>query len=745
MYADVILPLPFSDLYTYAVPAEMINTIARGSKVIVPFGNRKFYTAIVNKIHEKEPKDFKVKEIHSLTDSQPVVNEQQLNLWEWISFYYLSPLGDVYKTALPSSMKSDDLKSKFKPKTETFIKINPDLDTVNIKDLIGRATKQQSLLAELQNLLSVSKKEQISRKVISELSNYSISVLNGLITKNILLSVTIETSRIDSDIKPSRKPFPLNEFQQEALHEIFNCFDIKPTCLLHGVTSSGKTEIYIHLIDKALSSGKQTLYLVPEIALTTQLTQRLQAVFGNKLGIYHSKINDNERAEIWQKMLSDNPYEIILGVRSSLFLPFQKLGLVVVDEEHEMSYKQQEPSPRYHARDTALMLAHQYGAKTILGSATPSMESFFNTKNGKYGLVTLKERYKNITMPEIQIENTFELRKRKKMKSLLTPDLIEQMKQCLEKEEQVILFRNRRGFASLIECEQCAWTPKCKRCDVTLTYHKKRNRLICHYCNASYAIPDECPSCGSEKLKSLGQGTEQLEEEVSRLFPDYVIDRMDLDTTRGKNDYDRIIDDFQNRRIQILIGTQMLSKGLDFENVGIVGIISADSLLNYPDFRSHERGFQLMMQAAGRAGRKKRRGKVIIQSADPDQQIYKYISNYDYKGFFDAQMAERKLFNYPPFSRLISIVLKHRIEKQVESASEYMAVQLRQSFGEMVQGPTKPMVSFIQRYHLREILLKLDNNLPLKKTRETIKSAESSLHSKTEFKYILIQFDVDKV
>ncbi|MDD2298595.1 MAG: primosomal protein N' [Fermentimonas sp.] len=745
MYADVILPLPFSDLYTYSVPVEMRDKITRGSRVIVPFGNRKYYTAIVYKIQETAPKGFKVKEIHSLSDSEPIVNEQQLKLWEWISYYYLSPLGDVYKTALPSSLKSEDLKSKFKPKTETFIRINPGKDAANITGIIGRAVKQKFLYNQIQDILTDNKKEHISRKEVSELAGYSVSVLNGLIKKEVLQTIEVETGRLNTGIKPIRKPHPLNDFQQKAFNEIIDCFENRQTCLLHGVTSSGKTEIYIHLIEEALSLGKQTLYLVPEIALTTQLTQRLQAVYGSKIGIYHSKINDNERAEIWNKMLSDEPYEIILGVRSSLFLPYQQLGLVIIDEEHEMSYKQQEPSPRYHARDTAIMLAHFYNAKTILGSATPSLESYFNTRNGKYGIVTLQERYRNILMPEIKIENTFELRKRKKMKSLLTPALIEQMKLILENGEQVILFRNRRGFASLIECEQCAWSPKCKRCDVTLTYHKKRNRLICHYCNASYPMPVICPSCNSENLKTLGQGTEQLEEEVERLFPDYIVGRMDLDTTRGKDAYEKIIDDFQSKRIHILIGTQMLSKGLDFENVGIVGIISSDSLLNYPDFRSHERGFQLMMQAAGRAGRKNRQGKVIIQSADPDQPVYGYISKYDYEGFFNSQMAERRMFNYPPFCRLISIILKHKTEQKVDAGSDYLAALLRQSFSDSVQGPSKPIVSFIQRYHLREILLKLDYNLSIKKTREIIKSAETRFHTNKDFKYIMIHFDVDKV
>ncbi len=745
MYVDVILPLPFSDLYTYSVPTEMRGTIAIGSRVIVPFGNRKYYTAIVNKIHNSASSSFKIKDVYSLIDSRPTVDQLQLSLWEWISFYYLSPLGDVYKIALPSSMKSEDLKSKFTPKTVTFLKINPDLNPTKIRNIIGRAPKQHSLFEELSNLIIKSKKDYISRKEIIKLDNYSISVLNGLIQKEIIQSFTLEVSRLNQKTNPIRKPFPLNVYQQQAFDELINCLKIKQTCLLYGMPTSGKTKIYIHLIEKMLSLEKQVLYLVPEIALTTQLTQRLQEIFGSRIGIYHSKINDNERAEIWRKMISEEPYEIILGVRSSLFLPFLKLGLVIVDEEHETSYKQQDQSPRYHARDTAIMLAHLHKAKTVLGSATPSLESFFNTKTGKYGLVTLHEQNRIIPIPEIHIENTFELRKRKKMKSLLAPKLIEQIKISLENEEQVILFRNQRGFASLIECEYCAWTPKCSKCDVSLTYHKKRNVLICHYCNTSYPMLQHCPSCESENIKILGHGTEQLEEEVQQLFPNNIVVRMDIDTTRRKNACENIISDFRNKKINILIGTQMFSRGVNFENVGIVGIISADSLLNYSDFRSHERGFQLMMHIIGRLGKENKQGKVIIQSADPNQSIYKYISNYDFESFFNAQMTERKMFKYPPFSRLIAIILRHRDEQKTDQGSEYLTTILKQTFDDLVQGPSKPVVSFIQRYHIREILLKLDNNFSLKKTREVIKSAVSKLQSNKDFKYIFIHFDVDRI
>jgi primosomal protein N' (replication factor Y) len=743
MFADVILPLPLPELFTYAVPAEMQDKIGIGFRVMVPFGRRKYYTAIVKALHRDAPENIEIKEIHSLIDSHAVVNEQQLTLWEWISFYYLSPPGDVYKAALPSLMKPRDLLNRFIPKTETFIQINPELDADSVAGLLGRAKKQQLLLDEINHYLTENNGSRVSKKKVSDLPGYSPSVLNGLLQKEILLAPSIETGRITSGIIPSREPYPLNEHQQKALIDLNDCFKDKQTSLLHGVTSSGKTEIYIHLIHQFLKAGEQILYLLPEIALTTQLTQRLQAVFGDKIGIYHSRINENERTEIWQKMLSEDPYRIILGVRSSLFLPFRNLGLVIVDEEHETSYKQQEPAPRYHARDAAIMLAHFHKAKTVLGSATPSLESYYNAQCGKYGLVTLTERFNGVMMPRIQLENTRDLRRRKKMKSLLTPALIAEINTALENEEQVILFRNRRGFAPLIECSECAWTPRCSRCDVSLTYHKKGNRLVCHYCNSHYSLPTACPSCHEQRLKPLGQGTEQLEEEVSLLFPGAVVARMDMDSTRGKDAYERIINDFQEKRIEILVGTQMLSKGLDFDNVRVVGIISADSLLNYPDFRSHERGFQLMTQAAGRSGRNNRQGIVIIQSADPAQAVYSYVARNDYAAFFEAQMSERRLFNYPPYCRLIRIVIKHKEERKAEAASSLLAGILRKSMQERLLGPNKPVVSRIQLYHIRDILLKLENGLSPHKVRDIIRKAESTLRRNSEFRYITLYYDVD--
>ncbi len=743
MFADVILPLPLSDLYTYSIPVDIQDKIDIGHRVMVPFGKKKYYTAIVKNIHDKAPIKFKAKEIHSLFDSYPVVSKLQLKLWDWISFYYLCPLGEVCKAALPSSMKSEDFKQKFTPKTELYLRINTIKEIDEIQIIIGRAKKQQLLFNEISEIIADYSGKAVSRKEATKLKNYSPAVLKGLIDKEIIEQFAIEVGRLNNNIKTTRTPYPLSQNQKQALSDINNCFKIKESCLLHGVTSSGKTEIYIHLIQQQINEGKQVLYLVPEIALTTQLTSRLQAVFGNRLGIYHSKINDNERAEIWQKMQSDTPFDIIIGVRSSVLLPYNKLGLVIVDEEHEAGYKQQDPAPRYNARDTAIVLASYFKAKTLLGSATPSFESYYNTQIGKFGLVELKERYGNILFPSIQIENTYELIKRKKMKTLLSPALHQQMNDTLKNGEQVILFRNRRGFSSLIECKECAWTPKCNNCDVTLTYHKQRNRLICHYCNSSYTIPANCPSCSSESLKPLGRGTEQIEQEIGHIFPEYMVARMDMDTTRNKDAHSQIINSFQENKIQILVGTQMLSKGLDFENVGVVGIISADSLLNYPDFRSHERGFQLIMQAAGRAGRREKQGRVIIQSADPDQPVYHYVLNHDYRGFYESHISERILFRYPPVYRLIKVIIKHKNTKTAEAASSYLANNLRKSLNERVFGPNKAVVSRVQSYYINEIILKLENSFSLKTVRELIINSESSLRKRENFKYVQIYYDVD--
>lgn len=745
MFVDVILPLPLSGSFTYSVPTEIKDTIKRGARVIVPFGMKKYYTAIVVKIDSQVQGDFIIKEIHSLKDLSPVVTEQQLTLWEWISYYYLCAQGDVFKAALPPSMVPSDLSTGYTPKNEIHFKLNPTFDNEKNITPIGKTKKQQALLDEIELFLVENKRETINRAEVKILHGYSDGIFAALKKKELILETTLAKSRLFTNTVDPATPSPLSDIQQSCLQSIQQLFSEKQAVLLHGITSSGKTEIYIHLIEQILSKGMQTLYLLPEIALTTQLAHRLQAVFGDKIRIYHSAIDDQERTEIWQKMLSDNPYEIILGVRSSLFLPFQRLGLVIVDEEHDTSYKQQDPSPRYHARDTAIMLAYNAGANVLLGSATPSIESYHNAQTGKYGLVTLNKRHGDIELPKIILANTKDLRRRKKMKTVLAPALIEEINNALENGEQAIIFRNRRGFTPMVECEVCGWTPKCLHCDVSLTYYKREEKLQCHYCNSTYAFPSDCPSCHHKEMKYCGNGTERLEEEVSEIFPHAIVGRMDSDTTTGKNAFEKIITDFQENKIQILIGTQMISKGLDFGNVRVVGIIAADALLNYPDFHSHERGFQLMVQTAGRSGRRDKQGAVIIQTNNPEYPIYRHIVRNNYEGFFQSQITERKLFHYPPFTRLISVILKDKNEQKVEMGATNFAQLLKQSFGNRVLGPNKPVVSRIQQLHIREILLKIDNQYTTARTRELINEAEATFRTNEKYKYIVLHYNVDSV
>lgn len=806
LYAEVVLPLALDNLFTYSIPDNIVDKVGVGHRVIVPFGRRKFYTAIVINIHENKPEGYEIKAIDSVIDAFPLVNAQQIKLWSWLSFYYMCSMGEVYTAAVPAQLKlesetflsvldstssldgltpieikimnflrekgtqkisliSKELKIKdmlpyahslvysglveivdqvierYKPKTEVYVKLNFDIEDAST--IIGKATKQQELYDVLCEVTKGDAGVRFLRSEIDKRFGYSSSILKGLIDKGVVLQYTEEVSRINPNVSISRKAYLLNGYQQKALEEIKNVFEEKNVCLLHGVTSSGKTEVYIHLIQEQVRMGRQVLFLVPEIALTTQLTLRLQAVFGEKLGVYHSMINDNERAEIWIKMQSDEPFDVVIGVRSSIFLPYQSLGLVIVDEEHEGGYKQMDIAPRYNARDTAIVMAHNYSAKVLLGSATPSIESYHNATTGKYGLVEMHNRFEDIEMPRIVLENTTELRRKKIMKSVLTPLMIESINGALDSGQQVILFRNRRGFAPMLECKQCGWVPKCKHCDVSLTYHKYHHQLKCHYCNSSYKVVEECPVCKTNSVEQLGMGTEMLEQEVANLFPNAVIERMDTDTTRGKNSYERIINDFQEGRTDILVGTQMLSKGLDFDNVSLVGIIAADGLLNHPNFRSHERGFQLMMQSAGRAGRKGQQGRVVIQAADPEISLFKYLQANDYVSFYYMQLNERKLFNYPPYTRLISIVLKHRDGGVVDSGAHFFASALKQSLGHMVLGPNVPVISYIKRQYIREVLLKLDIGLSHIKVRELIRYVEQQFRSHERFKYVILNYDVD--
>ena len=815
-YVDVIVPLPIASQYTYSLPSEWEDSVQVGCRVVVSFGRKKFYTAIVTKVHYAAPEGYETKDIEEVLDTSPVLLPRQLEFWEWLSTYYLCTLGDVYKAAMPSGMKlesesvvvynedfealqslseneqrlldllssdkeqcvtqlqrsmglknilpvvkrlldkeavfvKEDLKRNYKPRTEARVRlVNRDLDEPGMMTLfneLSRAKKQLAILMKYVELSGWMERNQyvseVTKKELLERSGATTSVFNSLVDKGIFEVYHHEIGRLDKSKKTVSEINPLNPSQQDAFLSILENFKQKSVCLLHGVTSSGKTEIYIHLIQEALQQGKQVLYLLPEIALTTQITERLKRVFGHRMGVYHSKFPDAERVEIWQKQLAKEEYDIILGVRSSVFLPFKRLGLVIVDEEHENTYKQQDPAPRYHARSSAIMLASMYGAKVLLGTATPSVESYFNATNGKYGLVELKERYKDIQLPHIERVDIKELAHQKRMQGPFSPVLVKEIRQALEKKEQVILFQNRRGFAPMIECHTCSWVPKCKNCDVSLTYHKGLNVLTCHYCGCTYQVPRSCPACEGVELQHKGFGTERIEDDIKAIFPEARVARMDLDTTRTRSAYEKIIADFEEGKTDILIGTQMVSKGLDFERVSIVGILNADSMLNYPDFRSYERAFQLMAQVAGRSGRKNKQGLVILQTKSPDLPVIHQVINNDYESLYFDQLAERQLFRYPPYYRLIYVYLKHRKESVLDLAAETMAQYLRSALGDRVLGPDKPPVARVQTLYIKKMIVKVEQTASMAKVRDYLLSVQRAIVEDERFRSLIVYYDVE--
>lgn len=715
----------------------MQSGVQVGVRVLVPFGRNKTYLGIVARLHDEKPQGYEVKEITQVMDAEPIVTPQQLRLWQWIADYYLSPIGDVYKAALPAGLKAED---GYRPKTETYIRLTPAYQNeaaLHVAlNILGRAPKQlEAFIAYLElsgwdqvEEMSNEKLEmrngqqggdisEITREELLNASHASATTLQQLEKRGMLETYEVEVGRLNHGGAYHPELIKrLNTAQQEAYNQVLLSMMKKPVTLLHGVTSSGKTEIYIHLIRQALERKEQVLYLLPEIALTVQMMQRLQRVFGNRLGIYHSKYSDAERVEIWQKQLSQNPYDVILGARSAVLLPFQRLGLVIVDEEHETSYKQQDPAPRYHARSVAIVLAQMYKARTLLGTATPSLESYHNAKTGKYGLVELKERYQGIELPEIQVVDIADLQHRKMMAGPFSPLLLNKVREALERGEQAILFQNRRGFAPLIECKQCGWVPHCQHCDVSLTYHRQMNQLTCHYCGYTYRVPTECPCCGSTELKTRGFGTEKIEEQVREVFPEARVARMDLDTTRTRNAYERIIMDFGAGRTNILIGTQMISKGLDFDKVSVVGILNADSMLNYPDFRAYEHAFMMMAQVSGRAGRKGKRGLVILQTKSKDVPVIQQVVRNDYAALYKDLVAERQAFHYPPYYHLVYVYLKHRYDDVVNTASIELGSRLRQWFPGRVLGPDKPAVAKVKSQNIRKLVLKLENGIDMKKS-----------------------------
>ena len=762
-YADLILPLPLQGTFTYAVPASMQSAVRVGMRVLVPFGRSKTYLGIVARLHDERPQGYEVKSVAQLMDSEPIITPQQLQLWQWIADYYLAPIGDVYKAALPAGLKAED---GYRPKTETYIRLTPAYQNeaaLHVAlNVLARAPKQLEAFVEYLALSGWDQMDggrmmgevgEITREELLNASHASATTLQQLEKRGMLETYEVEVGRLNhgGDYHPELIK-PLNSAQQTAYNSILMSMMKRPVTLLHGVTSSGKTEIYIHLIQQALERKEQVLYLLPEIALTVQMMQRLQRVFGNRLGIYHSKYSDAERVEIWKKQLSKNPYDVILGARSAVFLPFQKLGLVIVDEEHETSYKQQDPAPRYHARSAAIMLAKMSNenahsslnpCKVLLGTATPSLESYHNAKTGKYGLVELKERYQGIELPEIQVVDIADLQHRKMMAGPFSPLLLNKVREALERGEQAILFQNRRGFAPMIECKQCGWVPHCQHCDVSLTYHRQMNQLTCHYCGYTYRVPTECPCCGSTELHTRGFGTEKIEEQVREVFPEAHVARMDLDTTRTRNAYERIIMDFGAGRTNILIGTQMISKGLDFDKVSVVGILNADSMLNYPDFRAYEHAFMMMAQVSGRAGRKGKRGLVILQTKSKEVPVIQQVVRNDYLALYKDLIAERQAFHYPPYYHLVYVYLKHRYDDVVNTAGIELGSRLRQWFSGRVLGPDKPAVAKVKSQNIRKLVLKLENGIDMKKVREYLLMAQSQMMADKRYNSLQIYYDVD--
>ena len=681
-FVDVIIPVPLQGLFTYALPVGLQKQAQAGCRVVVPFGNKRSTTGIIVRLHDNPPTDptVNVKDIMEIVDEEPCILPSQLSLWQWIADYYVCSIGEVFKAAVPAKLRKQAKASI------------PDKGKGNAK---GQASSQNSYTLPLEG-------EQ-GYGVLPELS-------------------------------PA---------QSAALVAIKENWKAHPVCLLHGVTSSGKTEVYIHLIAEAIAQGKQVLYLLPEIVLTSQLTDRLQAVFGDRLGVYHSKFTDVQRSHVWQRQLSDKPFDIIVGVRSSVFLPFQRLGLVIVDEEHEVNFKQQEPAPRYNARNVALIMASRFKALTLLGTATPSFESYYLARTGKYGLVELNERYGQVQLPRIEIVDVKELRRKRLMNGAFSQKLIEEIRMALDTHQQVILFQSRRGYAPQVQCHVCGWVPTCPRCDVPMTMHARSGMMTCHYCGYTVPVPNQCPACENKDLRQHGFGTERVEEDIRKLFPEARIARMDLDTTTTRQAYEQIIHDFANGETDILVGTQMVTKGLDFENVSVVGILSADTMLNQPDFRAYERSFQMMAQVAGRAGRRARQGTVILQTMNKELPLIAQVVANDYGAAYHDQMLERRQFAYPPFTRLVVVYVKHRQLSTVEALAREATVSLRQLLGTRVLGPDEPPVGRVHNLYIRRIMLKLENRLPISSIKEQLSNLRNQLLAQKPYASATIFFDVD--
>ncbi|WJJ98168.1 replication restart helicase PriA [Algibacter luteus] len=812
-FIDVIIPVPLQKLFTYKISAAEAKFLKVGMRVAVPFGKSKIYTGIVYHIHNNAPVAYEAKDIQQILDDSSIVNDIQLQLWNWMASYYMCTLGDVMRAALPSAfilesetvitlntvktfdesiLKDDEflvfealhhqstlkihdisnildkknvlpvikrliekdaiiveeeVYEKYIPKLVRYVKLHTHFSSEkelhNLLDELSRAPKQRDVIMTLFSISAKTKKPVKVSDLANE-SGASSSIIKALIDKGVLEEYHIQTDRVQYIGDETENSKLLNEAQKTALSEINESFKTHQVTLLHGVTSSGKTEVYVKLIEAVLEKGEQVLYLLPEIALTTQLVTRLQNYFGEQVSVFHSKYSAHERVEVWNHVLRNSAKaKIVLGARSSIFLPFNNLGLIIVDEEHEQSFKQFDPAPRYHARDTAVVFAHMHQAKTLLGSATPSLESYFNAQQGKYGLVEITTRFNDVLMPDIELVDIKEKLKKKRMKGHFSDRLIEEMTETLKEGHQVILFQNRRGFSPIVECKTCGHAPQCPNCDVSLTYHQYRNQLRCHYCGYHAAMLQDCEACGSQDLDNKGFGTEQIEEEVKVLFPDYKVARMDLDTTRGKYGYEKIITALEQQEIDVLVGTQMLTKGLDFRNVKLVGIMNADTMLNFPDFRAHERSFQLMLQVAGRAGRTEERGKVLIQTYNPHHNILQQVSTNNYIEMFNEQMNDRYNFKYPPVYKQIKVTLKHKDYNRVETASIWYAKSLRQVFKENILGPEAPPIARIRNQFHKNILVKIPKQQSLAKTKEAIIKINNSFLSVKDFRSVKVILNVD--
>ena len=817
-FAETLLPLALPGTYTYRIPEGMRLSI--GMRVLVPFGRKKIFTAIVVTLHDREPAGYDVKEILGTLDDKPILRHPQLDFWQWIADYYLCSMGEVYKAALPTGLKvesettisanpdfeesepgqltdhervildftaqrgrvqiaeiaratgfktvernvshlldmdalhvSERVVDNYRPKTEACVRLTIARDDEEklhqFFDQLKRAPKQESLLLaylDMSRWLQSGETREVSKENLLKRAGVSGAVLHEAVKRGLFEIYKKEINRFADLGSILEEPPALSEEQQRAYKEIHQSMRQHAITLLHGVTSSGKTSVYMHLITDALKLGKQVLYLVPEIALTTQLTRRLRRVFGDKLLIYHSKFSDNERVDIWKRLLDSNEPCVVIGVRSSVFLPYSNLGLVIVDEEHDSSYKQQDPAPRYNGRNAALVLAQMHGAKTLLGSATPAIEVYHLALEGRYGLVKLMTRYGDIQMPDVKVIDTIDARKRREMQGMFSNELIANCRKALDHGEQVILFQNRRGYSPMVRCKECGTVPKCENCDVSLTYHKHNRSLVCHYCGYTIPLPDLCPACQLPGLEIIGYGTERIEDDIDALFPGEKISRMDLDTTRSKNSYDRIIDEFSQHRTNILVGTQMVTKGLDFDAVSIVGILNADTMINFPDFRSHERAFDMLEQVSGRAGRAHKQGQVIIQTSQPGHDVIKFVQAHDYEGFYQHELADRQKFGYPPFTKVINIYLKHRDDATVGEIAVRYSGLLRQVFGTRVLGPMAPLVARVQNLYIRQITLKMETAASMTKVKGILRDLyERMLAADARMKAVRLYYDVDPV